>query len=168
MVIFVMLSMVLALTLPTIRSKPCSRALFRDGVLGLSSSLLSTLPWIAHCSFRCTANPRHSFEGDSNIRCQKHTDFLVEHFGLGVLWDEYGIVGDVTVSFPCVRRDAFSVVWYYIIHSHLRITFPELIFTSSYHRIYSIRWSKARLRIIWWLGCRSTLKKNMERLKRRR
>jgi hypothetical protein len=30
-------------------------------------------------------------------RSQEHTDILVEVFELGVLWDKYGIVGDIVV-----------------------------------------------------------------------
>lgn len=46
---------------------------------------------------RCTATP-DNLEGDSILRCREHTELLVETFELGVLWDEYGIVGDVVVS----------------------------------------------------------------------
>ena len=31
-------------------------------------------------------------------RSQAHTELLVEGFELGVLWDEYGLVGDVVVG----------------------------------------------------------------------
>ncbi len=31
-------------------------------------------------------------------RCREHTEALVEALELGVLWDEYGLVGDVVVS----------------------------------------------------------------------
>jgi hypothetical protein len=31
-------------------------------------------------------------------RSQAHTELLVEAFELGVLWDEYGLVGDIVVS----------------------------------------------------------------------
>jgi hypothetical protein len=30
-------------------------------------------------------------------RCRAHTDALVEELELGVLWDDYGVVGDVVV-----------------------------------------------------------------------
>jgi hypothetical protein len=30
-------------------------------------------------------------------RSQAHTELLVEEFELGMLWEEYGIVGDVVV-----------------------------------------------------------------------
>jgi len=31
---------------------------------------------------------------------QAHTELLVEAFKLSVLWDEYGLVGDIVVSVP--------------------------------------------------------------------
>ena len=31
-------------------------------------------------------------------RCRAHTDVLVEELKLGVLWDDYGIVGDIVVT----------------------------------------------------------------------
>jgi hypothetical protein len=33
-------------------------------------------------------------------RSRAHTDMLSEEFELSVLWDEYGIVGDIIVNFP--------------------------------------------------------------------
>ena len=35
---------------------------------------------------------------DALYRCQDHTNLLVEDINLGLLWDEYGIVGDLIVS----------------------------------------------------------------------
>ena len=51
--------------------------------------------------FRCTA-PATDLDSDRHVRrSQPHTELLVEAFELGVLWDEYGLVGDVVVSnFP--------------------------------------------------------------------
>ena len=37
-------------------------------------------------------------------RSQAHTELLVEEFELGVLWDEYGLVGDVVV---CIHSSTF-------------------------------------------------------------
>jgi hypothetical protein len=36
--------------------------------------------------------------GEGIRRCRKHTEALVEELELGVLWDEYGLVGDVVVN----------------------------------------------------------------------
>ena len=48
---------------------------------------------------RCTA-PSQDLDGHQHIRRSRaHTDMLGEEFELGVLWDEYGIVGDVIVIF---------------------------------------------------------------------
>jgi hypothetical protein len=45
---------------------------------------------------RCTASPE-DLEGPSILRCYEHTAALAEGFELGILWDEYGIVGDIVV-----------------------------------------------------------------------
>lgn len=47
--------------------------------------------------FRCTAPAKDLDSGHHVRRSQAHSDLLVEEFELGMLWDEYGLVGDVTV-----------------------------------------------------------------------
>lgn len=50
------------------------------------------------CLSRCTA-PTDGLDNDKyGRRSRQHTEVLVEEFELGVLWDEYGLVGDVIVS----------------------------------------------------------------------
>jgi Plavaka transposase len=51
---------------------------------------------------RCRA-PRDNLDiaPDQGRHSHKHTDLLVETLELGVLWDEFGIVGDVIVSSVC-------------------------------------------------------------------
>ena len=46
---------------------------------------------------RCTATP-DNLEGESIPRCREHTEELVRLFELDVLWDEYGLVGDIVVG----------------------------------------------------------------------
>jgi hypothetical protein len=46
---------------------------------------------------RCTV-PLGKPQGEGVRRCQEHTLALVEELELGVLWDEYGLVGDVVVG----------------------------------------------------------------------
>lgn len=48
-------------------------------------------------AFRCMARNK-DLDADALYRCQEHTSVLVEDIDLGVLWDEYGIVGDLVVS----------------------------------------------------------------------
>jgi len=48
--------------------------------------------------FRCTAPANDLDSGHHVHRSQAHTELLVKEFELGVLWDEYGLVGDVVVS----------------------------------------------------------------------
>jgi hypothetical protein len=47
---------------------------------------------------RCLS-PRGNLDEDSLCRCQEHTEALVNRTAPGVLWDEYGIVGALVVSF---------------------------------------------------------------------
>ena len=37
-------------------------------------------------------------DSEALYRCQEHTNLLVEEIDLGILWDEYGIVGDLVVT----------------------------------------------------------------------
>ncbi|KAI9463519.1 hypothetical protein BJY52DRAFT_1202845 [Lactarius psammicola] len=56
--------------------------------------------WCAKCTV--PANDLNS--GQHVCRSQEHSELLVEEFELGMLWDEYGLVGDVvpfTHHFPC-------------------------------------------------------------------
>ena len=38
-------------------------------------------------------------DGGGGRRSREHTDLVVHEFKLGVLWDEYGLIGDVMVGF---------------------------------------------------------------------
>ena len=46
-------------------------------------------------------------EGEGTRHSRKHTEKLVEVLQLGVLWDEYGLVGDIVVN-VFVSRYFFS------------------------------------------------------------
>lgn len=46
---------------------------------------------------RCTWSWRDP-DKPSRRRCREHTEALVEALELGLLWDEYGLVGDVMVN----------------------------------------------------------------------
>ncbi len=50
-----------------------------------------------HCIVRCTARPE-DLDGEGGRRSREHTELLVHELELGVLWDEYGLVGDIVVS----------------------------------------------------------------------
>jgi hypothetical protein len=49
------------------------------------------------CHSRCTAPVNDLDSGHHACRSQAHTELLVEEFELGMLWDEYGLVGDIVV-----------------------------------------------------------------------
>jgi hypothetical protein len=46
---------------------------------------------------KCTAPADGLDDGTYGRRSREHTNLLVEEFELGVLWDEYGLVGDIVV-----------------------------------------------------------------------
>jgi hypothetical protein len=47
--------------------------------------------------FRCTA-PSNNLDSGHHVRRSKgHAEILGEEFELGMLWDEYGLVGDIVV-----------------------------------------------------------------------
>jgi hypothetical protein len=47
---------------------------------------------------RCTAD-KSDLNGTGGRRSRDHTELLVTELELGTLWDEYGLVGDIIVSF---------------------------------------------------------------------
>lgn len=46
---------------------------------------------------RCMARSKQ-LDSDALYRCKDHMNILIEDIDCGVLWDEYGIVGDLIVS----------------------------------------------------------------------
>jgi Plavaka transposase len=50
---------------------------------------------------RCTAHYT-DLDGEGGRRTREHTELLVRELELGVLWDEYSLVGDVVVSTTAV------------------------------------------------------------------
>ena len=48
-------------------------------------------------SSRCTAPYNNLDSGHHTRRSQAHTELLAEKFELGILWNEYGVVGDIIV-----------------------------------------------------------------------
>jgi hypothetical protein len=84
--------------LPIIPNRLSFHASFKAGVHGKSTlgfDLFYSKPWI----LRCRASRQNlDSEPDGGRRSREHTDLLVETLELGVLWNEFGIVGDVIVS----------------------------------------------------------------------
>jgi hypothetical protein len=100
--------------------------------------------------FRCTAPAKDLDSAQHVRRSQAHTELLVEEFELGMLWDEYGLVGDVVVrillNFFCVRiSDCY-------LFSHSQTVSLEPILMSFYHPTYYINLSKGLSRTILLRG----------------
>ena len=60
-----------------------------------------------HRIVRCTARPE-DLDGEGGRRSCEHTELLVSELELGVLWDEYGLVGDVVVHITVF------LIWFYL------------------------------------------------------
>ena len=56
------------------------------------------LGYILNQLIRCAAQAKHLDDIDALPRSQEHSNALVEMLELGILWDKYGLVGDVVVS----------------------------------------------------------------------
>ena len=74
--------------------------MYRVGVLGKIFFYLTsfTIPTVV-CSYRCRG-PSGQLDNDEDIyerRSRDHTDFLCTMCEMGVLYDNYGIVGDIIV-----------------------------------------------------------------------
>jgi hypothetical protein len=59
---------------------------------------------------RCTA-PQSDLNKTEGVtrRCQEHTELLVSEFELGLLWDGWGIVGDVVVRLSVMHFFVFAL-----------------------------------------------------------
>jgi hypothetical protein len=49
--------------------------------------------------FRCDAQPDNLDDFHAHLRSHEKTDFLLEAFSPGIVWDEYGLRSDVVVSY---------------------------------------------------------------------
>ena len=70
--------------------------------------------------FRCTAPVNDLDSGHHVHRSQAHTKLLVEEFELGMLWDEYGLVGDIVVcsSVPLIFNAIYSSLIFFFLAIH--------------------------------------------------
>jgi hypothetical protein len=91
---------VLALILQTILNKLLFRVLYKAGVLGAVWYLLITARVLTLYMYihSCIAK-RDNLDEKGNPRSREHTELLVaSQFGLGELWEQYGLIGDIIVS----------------------------------------------------------------------
>jgi hypothetical protein len=108
--------------------------------------------------FRCTAPADDLDSTEAGRRSHVHTDALLNTYSLKILWEDYGIVGNVVVSAIPLVCGLYLITNSY---SLSRPDFPGLIFMSSYALISSTRSSKALSRTISSLGWASTLSRSM-------
>ena len=92
------LSMGLAPTSQTIQNRHYQAASCKAGAQSMSQyphQLYTSLT----CLYRCTTPAKDLDSGQYGHRSQVHAELLVEEFELGMLWDEYGLVRDIVVSY---------------------------------------------------------------------
>ena len=68
------------------------------------------------CHSRCTAPANDLDSGQHVRRSQAHAELLVEEFELGMLWDEYGLVGDIVVRLWLSTVAGLLNSWFLAIH----------------------------------------------------
>ncbi|KAG2116938.1 hypothetical protein DEU56DRAFT_874133 [Suillus clintonianus] len=110
----------------------CPDGHFRRAVYGLGpyiadypeQALLACI--IQNWCPKCTAPADNLDEGTYGRRSRDHTEVLVEEFELGVLWDEYGLIGDIvpfTNYFP--RADIHELLSPDILHQLIKGAFKD-------------------------------------------
>jgi hypothetical protein len=97
-------------------------------------------------SYRCRA-PSDELDNDQDVyerRSRDHTDFLCTMCEMGVLYNNYGIVGDIIVRIClCLHLIVSDYT-----HSLSPMNFRVLMCMKLLHPIYSIKSSRERSRII--------------------
>lgn len=98
MAIFVERYMGLGRTLRTIRNRFGCRELFKAGVQSTSHLSCGYFHWEITPVSRCLAKPNFLDDASARRRTHEKTEFLINSFNPGILWDDFGIRNDVLVS----------------------------------------------------------------------
>jgi hypothetical protein len=85
-----------------------------------------------HLFLRCTA-PQSDLNKTDGVtrRCQEHTELLVSEFELGLLWDGWGIVGDVVVRLSVIHF--FCVFLFFVCFIYYRpLSHLPIVYDATY------------------------------------
>ncbi|OJA20004.1 hypothetical protein AZE42_13769, partial [Rhizopogon vesiculosus] len=133
----------------------CPDGHFRHAIYGLGpyitdypeQALLACVVqgWCAKC-----LAPSNDLDGESHVpRSREHTNALVEMLELGVLWDEYGLVGDIvpfTEDFP--RADIHELLSPDILHQLIKGTFKDHLVTWVQHYLFAMHSERQAKKIL--------------------
>jgi hypothetical protein len=117
---------------------------------------------------RCLAFARdldHGPRGD--LRSREHTDALVDLIEFGILWDEYGIIGELVVRF-CQMCTASTLLMIELCHSPSPTIFLVRTSISSSLPTSYTSLSREPSRITLWNGWVNTWNSCMEKQVQRR
>ena len=97
---------------------------YKDGVHGTLPWPLSSIYCKSDWFCSCTAKDLTVAGGR---RSREHTEALMSEFELGILWDEYGLVGDLVVC------NHWHLLFYLIVmhHWHSRLQMISLVLIST-------------------------------------
>ncbi len=143
--ISVLLSGGLGHILPIILNRYFLVALYRAGVLGIFHSTFFILLCDLFGFNRCRA-PSGKLDSEDNEyerRSRDHTDFLCARCEMGVLYENYGIIGDIIVCTLYTFWTSSKCN-----HSLSQMNFHVLIYMKFFHLTYYIKSSKGHSRII--------------------